>query len=292
MGLTQEQHEARAERLGGSDCAAALGLSRWKTSLQLYLEKRGELATDRGESDEQWFGTAIEPVVRQWYAERSGRTVRLPVGSLLHPVHQWMVAHLDGYSIGSGDCRGYEGKSAVSSAGWGLEHTDQIPIDAFMQVQHYMIVTGLDVFDVVCLVGRRFKSYEVVADAELHQHIVAGERAFMERVKAGDPPPLDYRHRTALDLVRRLYPGTNGARMQATDDALQWRAKMEAAAEVERSAAREKNAARAALLHIMGESALLDFSDGKSFRRLEVSKGAYTVEAQTYIDARMVRTPR
>lgn len=292
MALTQEQHEARAERLGGSDCAAALGLSRWKTALQLYLEKRGELSTDRGETDEQWFGKAIEPVVRQWYAERTGRTVRLPVGSLLHPEHQWMVAHLDGYSVGSGKTRGYEGKSAVSSAGWGLENTDQIPIDAFMQTQHYMIVTGLDVFDVVCLVGRKFKSYEVQADAELQEYIVAGEQEFMERVKSGDPPPLDYSHRTALELVRRVYPGTNGEILKANEDALKWRSTMEAAAEIERNAKREKDSARAALLHLMGEAAMLEFPDGRSFRRMQVTKAAYHVEGSTYIDARMIRTPR
>jgi putative phage-type endonuclease len=292
MELTQEQHEARAERLGGSDCAAALGLSRWKTSLQLYLEKRGELATDRGESDEQWFGKAIEPIVRQWYAERTKRTVRLPVGSLIHPVHQWMVAHLDGYSVGSGDTRGYEGKSAVSSVGWGLENTDQIPVDAFMQCQHYMVVTGLTVFDVVCLVGRRFKPYEVRADEELHELIISGEREFMDRVKSGNPPPLDYHHRTALGLVRRIYPGTNGEIIKADEQAVKWRIAMEAAADVERAAKREKDAARAALLHLMGEAALLEFSDGRSFRRMEVNKAAYRVEAQTYIDARMVRSPR
>jgi len=294
MGLTQEQHEARAERLGGSDCAASLGLSRWKTSLQLYLEKRGELATDRGgETDEQWFGKAIEPVVRQWYAERTGRTVRLPVGSLIHPEHQWMVAHLDGYSIGGADdCRGYEGKSAVSSVGWGLENTDQIPVDAFMQCQHYMVVTGLDVFDVVCLVGRKFKSYEVPADKELHEYIVNGEREFIERVRSGTPPPLDYHHRTSLDLVRRVYPGTTGEIIIADDEAIKWRTSMEAAADVERTAKHEKDSARAALLHLMGEAALLKFPDGRSFRRMQVSKGAYQVQAQTYIDARMIRTPQ
>ena len=43
--LTDEQfHEIRRSGIGGSDIAAALGLSKWKTPWALYHSKRGEIA--------------------------------------------------------------------------------------------------------------------------------------------------------------------------------------------------------------------------------------------------------
>ncbi|MGH7058146.1 MAG: hypothetical protein ACREFZ_09760, partial [Acetobacteraceae bacterium] len=157
--------------------------------------------------------------------------------------------------------------------------------------QHYMIVTELPVFDVACLIGRRFAYYEVPADPELQEMIIQGEGEFDRRVKAGEPPALNYEHATALEVIKKLHPGTNGTRLVACADAIEWRTKMEAATEREKVAKAEKEGYRARLLEQMGDAALLAFPDGKCFRRQLTERAGYTVEATSYVDARFVNDP-
>lgn len=297
--LTSEQKAERLKGIGGSDAAAILGLSRFKTARQLFHEKRGEYPLGMDESPESeviWWGRALEPVVRQRYAETTGRTVYLPHGTIHHREHDFMLAHIDGFSLDPfaevppepEKCRGYEGKTAMLSTGWGEEGTDQIPSDALIQVHHYLAVTGFPAFDVCCLIGRRFKAYEVKRDEEMIGMLVEAEREFWARVRAGDPPPLDYHHKTALDVVKKLHPGTDGRRLVASDEAVNWRAQLEAAQKQAAAAKALVDDLKSRLLDEMGNAALLAFPDGKAFRRQSVTRKAYSVEETTYIDARFI----
>lgn len=71
--------KARKRGIGGSDAAAALGMSPWKTQLELYLEKRGELMAPDIDSEAMLWGRVLEPVIRQQYAERTGKIGRAHV---------------------------------------------------------------------------------------------------------------------------------------------------------------------------------------------------------------------
>lgn len=289
--LTQKQIENRRFAVGGSEISMVLGLSKFKTARQLYHEKRGEIVTNWDEEDEvRWWGRMLEPVVRQKYAETTGRVVRLPTDTLFHPEHDFMCANLDGVSeLPDGtDPHGYEGKTAFHSTGWGDEDTDQIPEDYLLQTQHYLAVSGLPVFDVTTLIGRKFKYYTVEPDKELHGMIVEASRDFIRRVREGDPPPLDYQHKTTLDVIKKINPGTNGVSLVASEDAIKWRDLMDQASEVEKTAKAQKDGYKARLLDIMGESAQIVFPDGKAYRRKRIDKQPYQVAATSYIDCRFV----
>lgn len=288
MSLTAEQVKARETGVGGSDAAAALGLSRRMTALELYLEKRGEVPRQEIAANDEviWWGRALEPIVRQKYAEMTGRVVMLPTGTLRHPAYGFMLAHVDG--IIQDEPRGYEGKTAFHSAGWGEEGTDQIPREYLLQVHHYLTVTQFEVWDVAVLIGRRFQIYEVAADREMSEMLIAGEAEFMRRVREGDPPPLDYDHPTARDVVKKLYPGTNGARLVASESAITWRQQLEAAAAAEKAAHANVESLKSRLLDEMGEAALLAFPDAKCFRRQKTSRAGYSVEPTDYIDFRLI----
>lgn len=296
MTLTPQQQAARESRIGGSEAAAALGLSPRMTALQLYLEKRGEIEREEiSEYDNQiWWGRKLEPIVRERYAIETGRIVVQPTDSIIHPEHDFMIAHLDGVSfegeVGN-DPRGYEGKTAFLSTGWGEEGTDQIPTEYLIQVHHYMICARLPRFDVCSLIGRRFAFYQVEPDPELHEMIIEGERDFIRRVREGDPPPLDYQHKTATDVVKKMYPGTNGQRIVATAELIAIREAMMAADAAEKAAKREKDAYKARLLHEMGDAALLAFPDGKCLRRQITQRAGYVVEPTEYLDVRFVNDP-
>lgn len=190
---SQEWLNARRNGLGSTDCAPALGVSRYKTPLELYQEKRGEVPAFAG----NWFtnrGTAMEPVLRQHYCDTFGRSVEVVNGVLCHPQHKFVTASLDGFSldIDSGHERIQEFKTSNTRKGWGEPGSDEIPQEYLMQVQHAMFVTGVEVADVgVSFGGLEPVYYLVEADAELHEIIIEQLSAFWRMVQEGiEPEPV------------------------------------------------------------------------------------------------------
>jgi hypothetical protein len=110
----------------------------------------------------------------------------------------------------------------------------------------------------------------------------------MRRVREGDPPPLDFQHRTAIDVVKKIYPGTNGARIVASSEAVDWRTEMEVAAKLAKENEEKAKSLKARILDSMGEAAVLAFPDGKAIRRKLIEKKSYTVAPSSYWDARIV----
>ena len=182
--------EERRKGIGGSDIAAILGLSPWKTAYQVYREKRKEVEDWSGNDLTDW-GKRMEPAIRQWYSDTTGRSVRLPDKIMYHSKHPFMLASLDGFTD---DGRIVEIKTARSGKKWGEPGTDQIPDYYAVQVHHYMTVTGLGVTDVpVSIAGGAPALYEVPADKEISQMIIESCAAFWERVVDGNPPePVTY----------------------------------------------------------------------------------------------------
>ena len=135
--------------IGGSDIAAIMGLSPWRTPYQVYQEKRGEAEGFTGNEATDW-GIRLEPTIRQWYSDVTGRPVFRPEGILRHKQYDYMLANLDGYTE---DRRVVEIKTARYGKGWGEPGTDAIPDYYALQVHHYMTITGYEVADVAVSIG-------------------------------------------------------------------------------------------------------------------------------------------
>ena len=182
--------EERRRGVGGSDIAAILGLSPWKTAYQVYREKRKEVEDWSGNSLTDW-GKRMEPAIRQWYSDTTGRDVRLPDKIMYHPKHPFMLASLDGFTD---DGRVVEIKTARSGKDWGEPETNQIPDYYAVQVHHYMTITGFQVADIpVSIAGSSPSLYVVEADKEISEMIIEACAKFWERVQTGNPPdPVTY----------------------------------------------------------------------------------------------------
>ncbi len=182
--------EERRKGIGGSDVAAIMGLSPWKTAYQVYQEKRKEVEDWSGNDLTDW-GKRMEPAIRQWYSDKTGRDVRLPDKIMYHPQHPFMLASLDGFTD---DGRVVEIKTARSGRDWGEPETNQIPDYYAVQVHHYMTITGFQVADIpVSIAGGSPSLYIVEADKEISEMIIEACAKFWERVQSGNPPdPVTY----------------------------------------------------------------------------------------------------
>lgn len=189
----------RQTGIGGSDVAAILGLSKWKTPLDVYNDKIADTPIEDSNPSIEW-GNRLEPVIRQKFSDVTGLSVTVPAQTFRHPEHSFMIANVDGLLP---DGSVLEIKTARSGADWGEEGTDEIPEYYLTQVQHYMTVTGAKRCDVAVLIGASdFRIYHVQSDPELEAMLIEEERAFWKRVEERDPPaPRTYAEAATLFRV-------------------------------------------------------------------------------------------
>lgn len=177
--------EERRKGVGGSDAAAALGLSKRMSPMALYADKIGE-GEPKEENDAMRFGTLLEPIVRQEAERRLGTTIVFGQPPVVSPVYPWMRVNLDGRIS---DSVIFEAKTARSDAGWGEVGSDDIPQEYVIQNQHAMIVTGAVLVEVAVLIaGSDFRLYRQQHNPSLAELIIEGERAFWQCVTTRTPP--------------------------------------------------------------------------------------------------------
>lgn len=259
----------RSTGIGGSDVAAVLGLSKWRTPLQVYQEKRGELGPSPDNEAMRW-GRYLEPAVRQAYADQTGNEVMIPAAMLRHPRHDFMVANIDGF-VQDRAGRIFEAKTARTAEGWGEPGSDQIPQAYLLQVQHYMEVTALPVADVAVLIGGAdFRVYTVEADHELQEMLIDAEAEFWQRVQRGDPPePV-----TVADAVARWGRSSTADLVMADAEVLQAIQTMRAARESIAAAEAIEETAKAIVLRALGERDTLVDPAGRTIATWKAAKPA------------------
>lgn len=249
---TPEWHAVRSSGIGGSDAAAVLGLSKWKTPYQVWLEKRGEAAPIEDNEPMLW-GRVLEPAIRQQYAERTGRTVRILDGMLRDETHPFMLANLDGVTD---DQRLVEIKTTRSAQEWGEPGTDEVPQAYLIQVQHYLSVTKLPVADVAVLIaGSDFRLYEVPADPELQGMIIEAEADFWKMVQDGIPPAP-----RSADDVRAIYRKAREGSIEADEGVLGRIASLKMLIDQRKAIEAQEDEAKLEIQKFMGHQDTLTYS--------------------------------
>jgi putative phage-type endonuclease len=198
----------RNKGIGGSDVATICGINKYKSPLQLWLEKTNQIdPVEAGEA--AYFGTLLEPIVREEFTRRSGLRVDTINSILKHPVFDFMLANVDGIVIDENNNKAiFEAKTAsvFKSEQW---EDNKIPEEYMLQIQHYMAVTGFNKTYIACLLGGNKFIYKVIErDDELIDMIIQLEFNFWECVKNNVPPKIDGSE-SCSDLMSRLYPNAN-----------------------------------------------------------------------------------
>ena len=95
--LPREQWlEYRRKGIGGSDAAAVLGISPFRTGRDLYYDKLNIVTADDAENWVQLeVGTLLEPLVAKIFAHKTGYKIYRRPFMFQHPLYPWMLADLD-----------------------------------------------------------------------------------------------------------------------------------------------------------------------------------------------------
>lgn len=207
--------QVRKSGIGGSDVAACMSLSPWKSPLELWQEKTSEEAPPRTDNEAMLWGRIMEPIITQEFMRRTGLSVKPMRSMLKHPLFP-MLADLDG--IIEDPKRGpgvFEVKtaSAFKQSEWSFKQSEwaenRCPDMYYLQVQHYLEVTGLSYAVIVVLIGGNSLSWLTIEpDRELIENMVELERGFWRHVETRTPPPIDGSE-SASSLLSRLYPSSS-----------------------------------------------------------------------------------
>ena len=196
MLMNQDFTQDRTKYIGGSDIGAILGLSKFRTPLEVWMEKTGKEVRQL-DSLPLRFGSFAEEFVASEYARATGFELLHDESIYIHPTHPMMSAHVDRFVLGNGlskpTTRLLECKTAnpFARGEWGEPGTDQVPMSYLCQCIWYMAITGIEQCDLAVLFGNSdFRIYEIERDLELEGLVIEKALQFWnEHVLKDTPPP-------------------------------------------------------------------------------------------------------
>lgn len=224
--------QLRKSYLGGTDIAAILGRSKWRTAMDVAVSKWGlnpyaEVEQTPEETPDYLLsGHIFEQGVAEFYEIRTGNGPCTRVTDfqehefILHPDYPWAAGSPDRLVFRDGAIHhGVEIKTQSMSMlrYWGEPGTDQIPDDYLLQVHWYLFIcsaffkTDIPYWDVpVVFGGNTFECWRVLRDSAFEQVLFAAASDFWIRVILGGEVPaidggvasakyLQYRHRISTD---------------------------------------------------------------------------------------------
>ena len=242
----------RKRGIGGSDVSCLLGINKWKSEIELWLDKTNQTNEPPVENEAMTWGTIMEPIIRNHFAEVTGKTVVELKAMLQHPEYPFMLADVDGITV---DDKGNPAILEIKTASEykRSEWEEGVPAYYQTQVQHYLCVTGIQKAYVAVLVGgNSFKIYEVDADPEIQDMLIAVEKNFWNKVQNMIRPEMDGSD-AAKNLLDSLYRGGVEEQIVMPEKAIEYvDAYIEACAEEDNAKAKKQEASNH-IKEIMGD---------------------------------------
>lgn len=228
----------RTKFLGGSDVAAVMGLSPWATPVELWMQKTGRAPREEITPQRQKMfdrGHKLEPFIRDMVIaklEEMGLTVKLVAINQRYSdeKHPYLACEIDFELVLTGEIEiggklytldaehiNADAKSVSGFARkkWGMEDTEDVPIEYAAQFMHGLGITGRG----KCLVAalRSFDDVDIywtLRDDETIDAMRAKSVEFWENHVLADvaPDPLNFSD------IKLMFPSDNGQATEATPE--------------------------------------------------------------------------
>lgn len=279
----------RKNYIGGSEIAAILGLSHYRTSYDVYASKVLGAEPDK-DNQRLEAGRYLESGIITWAAERHGwkaepndlrvfRSVEYPLAACTPDA--WVGAHgLEVKTAAAHTARCYP--ETVPGQVFDVYPGTKVEVEPgswnqyMCQVQWSMAVTGAKLWYLAAAVGyRELRVYAIHRDEEDIEFLLNAGASFWKCVEQMEPPPMNG---APLAALRRLHPEGNGetVELSSAEETLAG-AYLLAKAE-EASAKKAKEWAQARLQAALGDSSrgvagdrVITWSDTKAgYRRFNV----------------------
>lgn len=171
----------RNKFIGGSDVGTILGVNKFKSPYQLFLEKTGQIEPENIDNKLQVkLGHKMEQVVAELYEEEVGCRVQQSLRSYRCKEYPYFVGHIDRKVVGK-----KKGLEIKTTSSW--NKTDykegEVPPSHYYQALFYMVMTGYREWDIATLRdNNQFYISHVAWDEEQAEYMIAKLNRFWKCV--------------------------------------------------------------------------------------------------------------
>lgn len=227
----------RTRGIGGSDTAAILGTSKYRSAYTVYMEKIGKVKpADLSDKQAVQWGNILEPIVGEEYKRRHPEREVRRVNAVLRSIERpWAQASLD-----------YEVKD--ENLGWGVleiktaglmrasDWESGIPDYYVTQIAHYLSITKREFADVAVLIGGQdYREYRYMRDIPYEQKLTrAVDDFYHNSIVGGEVPPITDKASDTFTVLNANEPHTNEV-VDYTDDLTPFKALLQAREEKDRA---------------------------------------------------------
>lgn len=192
----------RRNYIGGSDAAAVVGLNPYSSPYALWAEKTGRTPGFSGNLATE-VGAYLEEFVAEKFEQVMGKKVRRANQSFLNSEYPWAIANIDREIVG--EDAGLEIKT-TDSLNLKKFKNGEYPAQYYVQIVHYMAVTGKRRWYLAVLIGNReFKWFAIERDEAEIAALMQAEQAFWDCVTNDTPPAVDGSQATT-EAIKEIYP--------------------------------------------------------------------------------------
>jgi putative phage-type endonuclease len=204
----------RSSYFGSSDIAAIIGVSPWRTKLDVFLDKtkgREEITPEKSAIFKR--GKRLEPYILDMYAEDTGESLIHRGERYIDLEYPFLAAEIDAETESG---KNVEAKSARADWNkvWGSEMTDEIPVYYNAQAMFGMGINGAESAEFPVLIGiDDFRIYRVERDQQIITNLKKAAVEFWNgHIITGIAP-----EPTTVGDIERMFPWDAGSVIQATD---------------------------------------------------------------------------
>lgn len=268
--------EERRKGLGATDVAAIVGVSPYRSPIEVYREKLG-LEEPFEMSERMRWGQLLQDAVKQGYEEQTGRRLFERAAPLRHKTHRILYGHPDYYVYGEPGL--LEVKTAVSRRGW---DEDSAPAHVRVQCQWYLGLSGRAWCDIALLSSTSTLTVIRIAhDPELYEALVlAAVRFWRDHVETRVEPPPDASEAYRRHLAEK-FPRSSDIQLIATPEQVLLIDELRAADAAEKAAKRHVDELENRIRAAMADAAELISPDGRITYRTEKPRVRWQEVAET-----------
>lgn len=196
----------RRKAIGGSDAAAIIGLNDYASPFSVWLDKLGKAAPVK-ENEALRLGHDLEEYVARRFCEATGKKVRRRNAIIYNDKYPFAHANIDREIIGENailECK------TTSRMNLHKFKEGDYPSNYYVQVMHYMAVTGAQkAYIAVLVLQEGFYWFEVNRDEQEIEALMKAERSFWEYVTKQEEPPVISADADALYQAHPTSDGTS-----------------------------------------------------------------------------------
>ena len=186
----------RTQGIGGADVGSLFGLNHWKSLPELWLEKTGRLPPDYSDSLPKLLGRLFEEPVAKAFALQTGRRVQKTNRLLIHPRYRFMTGHPDRFQWDTSRSRrrakGVLEIKTTHMRQWHEWSHGGIPAQYYLQLQHYLVLTGCQWGSFAVLFGgQKLVHFDLDRDEAVIAVMLEKEAAFWQLVETQQMPPIE-----------------------------------------------------------------------------------------------------